>query len=123
SRAASARGSAGCSEHATRARYTRAVRWLVLLLVLSRAELASARPSVRLAISGECPAAQQLSEALRKWVDVVEDTPEWTVRVVGTSAWAELVLRDREGTLALSRLVLSPDCAARADAFAVMIHA
>jgi hypothetical protein len=89
-------------------------------LVLASTASAHAGPAVTLAVAGDCPSDAQVREALAPWFAITADA-EWRISVDDRRGSATLELRDRTGVV-LSRALASTDCAAVADAFAVMIH-
>src|SRR5512134_1542243 len=96
-----------------------------VVVVLVGAARVEARPTVHLAVDGDCPTTDQVRTALADWVDVsdADAGAEWTIAVSERSGAAELAVRDGSGGVALSRRLSSRDCAAVADAFAVMVYA
>lgn len=87
---------------------------------LAVAAPAHAAPTVTLDVRGTCPGPDQVRAALAPWIAIADDAA-WTVAVADRRGVATLELSDRDGVV-LSRRITSTDCAAVADAFAVMIH-
>ena len=85
--------------------------------------IARGEPAARLAITGDCPSAAQVREALSAWIVVVDgEQAAWTIEVTRAVDAAELAMRDRGGSIVLSRRIASRDCTAVAAAIAVMVH-
>lgn len=78
---------------------------------------------VRIDVQGSCPRSEELRRALDGRVAVADDGAGWTVAVHRTGGSSRLDLRRADGSDALDREIASEDCAALADAFAVIVEA
>jgi hypothetical protein len=78
---------------------------------------------VRLDVQGSCPRTDDLRRAFDGRVPVGDEGASWTVAVHRVDGSSRLDLRRADGSDALDREIASEDCAALADAFAVIVEA
>src|SRR5690242_14179102 len=97
-------------------------RW-ILGVVVALVTPAWAQPVVRLEVQGTCPRTDELRRAFDGRVPLSDDGAGWTVAVSRGERSTRLDVRNADGSDAFDREIASEDCAALADAFAVIVEA
>jgi hypothetical protein len=114
------RSESGTGERRRRAS-VRPVRWLSLTAVLCVAAVAAAEP-VQLEVSGECPSRAQIEAAFAAEGIAMDAGGPWTAAITSSDGRADLSLL-QPPAVETNRSIGSRDCAAIAEAFALIVAA